>query len=108
MGRRHLFLFAAFLVVVAYLTKPSWMGCVGLPYTLDLWLHQTKSLQCEDMTLRYDRTDKVVATCGSRRDGAIVRTGEPFQVCGKRFRAIIDRAYPAERYRLTVHVPRSN
>jgi hypothetical protein len=57
------------------MTKPSWMGCVGLPYTLDLWLHQTKHLQCEDMTLFYERTDKVVATCGNRRDGAIVRDG---------------------------------
>ena len=81
------------------------MGCVGLPYTLDLWLHQTKHLQCEDMTLFYERTDRLVATCGNRRDGAIVRTGEPFTVCGHRFGATIDRSYPEERYRLRIAIP---
>jgi len=78
------------------------MGCVGLPYTLDLWLHQTKHLQCEDMTLFYERVDKVVATCGNRRDGAIVRDGEWFEVCGRRFRADVERSYPEERYRLRI------
>jgi hypothetical protein len=105
MGRRHLVLFVCFVAVVAYLTKPSWMGCIGLPYTVDLWLHQTKSLQCEQMTLSYERTDKVVATCGGRRDGAIVRTGEWFSVCGRRFHADIERSYPEERYQLVVSVP---
>jgi hypothetical protein len=105
MGKRHLFLFACLVAVIAYLTKPSWMGCVGLPYTLDIWLHQTKHLQCEDMTLFYERTDKVVATCGNRRDGAIVRDGEWFSVCGRRFHAAIERSYPEERYRLSMAVP---
>jgi hypothetical protein len=105
MARRHLVLFSVLVAVVAYLTKPSWMGCAGLPYTLDLWLHQTKHLQCEDMTVFYQRPDKVVATCGNRRDGAIVRTGEWFTVCGRRFRATIDRSYPEERFRLSVSVP---
>ena len=105
MGRRHFVLFLALVAVVAWMTKPSWMGCIGLPYTVDIWLHQTKHLQCEDMTLFYERTDKVVATCGNRRDGAIVRTGEPFQVCGRRFQAAIERSYPEERFRLSVAVP---
>ena len=95
-------LFVALAVFVAYLTRASWMGCVGLPYTLDIWLHQTKHLQCEDMTLFYERTDKVVATCGSRRDGAIVRDGEWFTVCGRRFHAAIERSYPEERFRLSI------
>lgn len=94
-----------FVGFVAYLTKAQWMGCTGLAYTLDVWLHQTKHLQCEDMTLFYERPDKVVATCGNRRDGAMVRTGEPFSVCGRRFHAEIERSYPEERYRLTVTVP---
>ncbi len=81
------------------------MGCVGFPYTLNLWLHQTRRLQCEDMTLFYERTDKVVATCGNRRDGAIVRTGEWFTVCGRRFHADVERSYPEERQRLVVSVP---
>jgi hypothetical protein len=104
-GRRHLLLFLTLVGVVAYLTKPSWMGCIGLPYTVDLWLHQTKHLQCEDMTLFFERTDKVVATCGNRRDGSIVRTGEWFSVCGRRFHAEIRRSYPEERHRLRVSVP---
>ena len=105
MSRFQLGLVVAFVAIVAYLTKPSWMGCIGLPYTIDLWLHQTKHLQCEDMTLFYERPDKVVATCGNRRDGSIVRTGEWFEVCGRRFRATIDRSYPEERQRLRVSVP---
>ena len=105
MGRGQLFLLGCIVAVVAYLTKPSWMGCVGLPYTVDLWLHQTKSLQCEQMTLSYERTDKVVATCGNRRDGAIVRNGEWFTVCGRRFHADVERSYPEERQRLVVSVP---
>ena len=105
MARRHLILFLGLVAVVAYLTKPSWMGCIGVPYTVDLWLHQTKHLQCEDMALFYERPDKVVATCGNRRDGAIVRTGEPFKVCGRHFHATIERSYPEERHRLRVSVP---
>lgn len=105
MGRRHLVLVMIFVAVVAYLTKPSWMGCIGLPYTLNLWLHQTKHLQCEDMTLFFQRPDKVVATCGNRRDGAIVRTGEWFEVCGRRFHATIGRSYPEERLRLSLAIP---
>lgn len=105
MGRAQAVGFAVVLAVVAWLTKPQWMGCVGLPYTFDLWLHQTKHLQCEDMTLFYERTDKVVATCGNQRDGAIVRDGEWFTVCGRRFRADIERSYPEERYRLSMAVP---
>jgi hypothetical protein len=104
MGKRHLLPILTLVAVLAYLTKPSWMGCVGLPYTLDLWLHQTKHLQCEDMTLLYERTDKVVATCGNRRDGAIVRDGEWFTVCGRRMHVDIARSYPEERYRLSLHL----
>jgi hypothetical protein len=104
MGRGHIALFALVVAVVAYLTKPQWMGCAGLPYTLDLWLHQSRHLQCEDMTLFFERPDKVVATCGNRKDGAIVRTGEPFEVCGRRFHATIGRSYPEERLRLSARV----
>ena len=105
MSRFQLGLVVAFVAIVAYLTKPSWMGCIGLPYTVDLWLHQTKHLQCDDMTLFYERPDKVVATCGNRRDGAIVRTGEPFKVCGRHFHATIERSYPEERLRLRIAIP---
>jgi hypothetical protein len=102
---RHLLPVGASFLVLAYWTKSSWLGCVGLPFTVDLWLHQHKTLACESMTLFYERPEKVVATCGRRRDAAIVRDGESFSVCGRRFDAEIARSYPEERYRLRVGVP---
>jgi hypothetical protein len=105
-GRWHLLPIVVVVVFVAYLTRTSWLGCIGAPFTIDVWLHQTKVLACQDVTLFFERPDKVVGTCGNRRDATTVRTGEPFSVCGRRFRADIERSYPEERYRLTVTVPR--